>query len=404
MLDTIKKNLIVKVDGYRTLIHVSVISTFVLLFGYLSLSEPSLNWDMVAYIANALQYNTDNSIAQIQQMIFTELAESVSNEDFATFTNSPSREVLATDPEAFGQTIKFFYDARVVYIGILAAFMRLGMDPIFASYFISTSCSILSILLLAKLVPVRVPLGLCFSLPFIVLACGLLNVARYSSPDAMAALVTIGMYWLLVRNHLVVLLLLMPLTVFVRTDLILLMPMFLTYLFLFKRISRIFIVFIGLATVATYLTLNNIIVDGDPWSSLIGYNYGIKPTHPADYVFTVTLSNYFSYIITGIKSFSYNPLFFMFCALTVTGLFLFASRFFFNPNQQPISRQHTDLTFLIISCITYVGLHFLLFPVTWIRFFAAQYSLVTVVVLWATLAILAERNYSDRTDVNLLDK
>ena len=63
-----------------------------------------------------------------------------------------------------------------------------------------------------------------------------------------------------------------------------------------------------------------------------------------------------------------------------------------------------DLMFLLVSCVAYVAVHFLMFPVTWIRFFAAQYSLVTVVVLWATLAILAERNYSDRSEVNLLDK
>lgn len=404
MLDSLKTSLIEKVDSFRNIIHAGIVSTFVLLFFYLSLSEPTLNWDMLAYVANALQYTTDLTVAQIQHTIFTNLSQTVSAEDFAAFTNSPSREVLATDPVAFGQTIKFFYDARIVYIGILAGLMKMGMDPFFASYFISTTCSVLSILLLAKLIPIRIPLGLCFALPFIVLACGLLNVARFSSPDALAALTTIFMYWLLIRDRVAILLVMLPLSVLVRTDLILLMPMFLSYLFLYKRFSRVIIVFSGLLTIATYLTLNHVIVDGDPWSSLIGYNYAIKPTHPAEYVFTVTLSNYFSYIITGIKSFSYNPLFFMFCALSITGIFMFGSRFFFNPNGQPISRQHRDLSFLILSCIAYVVIHFFMFPVTWIRFFTAQYSLVSVVVLWATLAILAERNYSDRVDVNLLEK
>lgn len=403
-MDTFNFKLIDSVNSHRTILHVLVIITFTVLFGYMSLSEPTLNWDMIAYVANAYQYNTGSSIAEIQQMIYANLSRTISAEDFAKFYNSPSRVVLSTDPEAFGQTIKFFYDARVVYIGILAALMNLGMDPFFASYFISTTCSVLSILLLSRLLPIQMPLGLCLSLPFIVLACGLLNVARFSSPDALAALVTIVMYWLLVRNYLVALLLLLPLSVLVRTDLILLMPMFVGYLFVANRISRTFLIFSGIVTVATYLILNHIIVDGDPWSSVIGYNYGVKPTHTDDYIFPITISSYLSYIVIGIKSFSYNPLFFMICALWVTGMFLFGSRFFFNPNNQSISRQHMDLMFLLVSCVAYVAVHFLMFPVTWIRFFAAQYSLVTVVVLWATLAILAERNYSDRSEVNLLDK
>jgi len=370
------------VDNHRGLIRTVLTLPFIVLFGYLSLSEPTLNWDMIAYVANAIQYSGDSTPAEIQQFIFTQLPHSVPPEDLAKFTNTPNRLVLSTNPEAFNQTIHFFYDARVVYIGALALLMNLGMDPFFASYFIS----------------------MCFSIPFVALACGLLDVARFSSPDSLATFVIISMYWLLNRNYLFALLLLLPMSIFVRTDLVILMPMFLGYLYILNRYSRLLIVLSGLATLAAYIVLNQFIVNGDPWSSLIGYNFGNKPTHPADFSFTVTFGNYVTYLIDGIKSFSYNPLFFMFCALAVTGGFMFGSRFFFNPNNQPVSRQHLDLLFLLVSCVAYVGFHFLLFPVTWIRFFAAQYSLVTVVVLWATLSILAERNYSNREEVDLMAK
>lgn len=396
--------LITRISRYRTHIQLFVTVPFLVLFSYLSLSEPTLNWDIIPYVANAMQYVSGLSIAEIQQSIYSSLRSGIPAEDMARLLNTPSRVALSTDPVAFGQTLEFFYDVRLVYIGILAVLIELGMNPFFATYFISTVCSVASVLLLSRLIPVKLPLGMCFALPFVVLACGLLNVARLSSPDALATLVTIVMYWLLIRNKMVLLLLLIPFTIFVRTDLILLMPIFLGYLFFFNRIGRPLIICCAVVSMLAYFVLNNVMFDSDPWTSLIGYNYGPKPTHPADYSFPVTIASYFSYVVIGLKSFSYNPLFFIFCALSVTGIFIFGSAFFFNPNRRAVSRQHSDLLFLFVSCVAYVIVHFIMFPVTWIRFFAAQYTLVAVVVLWATLAILSERNYSNRNDVSLLDK
>lgn len=387
---------------YRSHLHKLILGLFAILFTYLSLSEPALNWDMLPYVANALQYIGDQPIEQLHQSIYQNLEAQVSAAEFATFTNTPSREVIAQDPEAFRQTIAFFYDARLVYTGILAGMIKLGVDPFFATYLISTICAILSVFLLANLIPKQLPIGLCFALPFIALACGILNVARLSTPDALATLVTIGLYWLLVRNRITWLLAAFPLIIFVRTDLILLMPLFLIYLWALSRAPRIQIVLSAVLTIAAYLTLNHFIVDGDPWSSLIGYNYGVKPTHPDTYSFHIAPSDYLSFVITGLKSFSYNPMFFMYCALSITGIFLFASRFFFGSDKQAASSLNFDLLFLLVSCVIYIVVHFLLFPVTWIRFFAAQYSLVAVIVLWATLSILAERNYSDRSNNDLL--
>ena len=386
----------------RARVHFGVLSVFLALFAYLSLSEPALNWDIFAYVANAKQYIGDQPVEELHRSIYQDIQKQISDIDFARLHNTSSRATIMLDPTAFEQTIEFFYDARIIYTGILAAFIKFGMDPFFASYFISTVCAMLSVLLLARLIPIAFPMGLCFALPFVTLGCGLLTVARLSSPDALAALMTIVLYWLLIRNRIFCVLLLLPTLVFVRTDLILLMPLFLGYFFLTKRMHIALIVLSGLATVAAYLTLNHVIVDGDPWSSLIGYNYGIKPTHPLDYTFDITISMYISYLVAGLKSFSYNPMFFVICSLAVTGIFLFASRFFYNPENRPVSQQHADLLFLLVSSVAYIGIHFLLFPVTWTRFFAAQYSIVAVVVLWATLSLLAERNYSSRVDVDLM--
>jgi len=309
---------------------------------------------------------------------------------------------LSQDPEAFRQTTAFFYDYRVVYTYINAAFIKLGFNPITVIYTLSVVYAVISALLLSRLIPVRAPLGMYFVLPFIALSCGLFTVARLATPDALATLTTITLYFLLLRNRVTLLLILLPLTIFIRTDLIILTGLFFAYFFFTNRISKLAVVASALATLGTYLILNYVIVEHDAWSSLIGYNFGDKPTRPADYVFDVTIAGYFSYIMKGLVSFSYNPIFFVFCMLAITGIVQFSSRFFFNRDDSKVSLQHADILFLLVSCIAFLGLHFMLFPVTWTRFFAAQYSLVAVVVIWTTLAILAERNYSTRESMDLL--
>ena len=188
------------------------------------------------------------------------------------------------------------------------------------------------------------------------------------------------------------LLLLLPVSVFVRTDLIILAAIFQGYLLLTARFPRILVVISGLATIACYLLLNNYIVDGDPWSSLIGYNFGEKPVYTEDYTFVVTFKNYLSYIAEGLRTFSYEPRFFMFGFMVISGLIMFSARIFYYPNER-ISVKHQNMLFILVSSILYIGAHFMLFPVNWVRFYAAHYAIVVVVVLWAAMILLAQRNY-----------
>jgi len=375
----------------RTIICLTFLTAFSLLFGILALSAPFLEWDMLAYVANATVNLTELSARDIHELVYTQLQWAVPSEDYQRLIGSESRAALATNPEAFWQTSEFFYDARVIYIGLLSALMYFGVEPFFASYFISTICVIISIFLLANLLPVTLPYGVCFSLPFVVFSCGLFELARFSTPDALAALVTVAMYWSLMRNGWY-LLLLLPASVFIRTDIIILAAIFHSYLFLTARFPRVHVVASAVATVVAYLILNNYIVDGDPWSSLIGYNFGEKPIYPLDYTFTVTLRNYLAYILDGLRSFSYEPRFFMFGFMVTSGLFMFTARYFYYPNER-LSADHQNMLFVLVSSVVYLAGHFMLFPVNWIRFFAVHYALVVVTVLWAAMILLAQLNY-----------
>ncbi len=375
---------------------------FILIFAMLSISAPIYEWDLIPYMANALHLVSGQPTESLHAPIYENLKQSIPPDSYDKLIGSPTRLVLSQDPEAFRQTAAFFYDSRVVYTYINATFIKLGFNPISVIYTFSVFCAVISSLLLSRLIPVRAPLGMYFVLPFIALSCGLLNVARIATPDSLATLTTITLYFLLIRNRVLLLLFILPLTIFIRSDLIILTGLFFAYFFFTNRISKVAIVSSALATLIAYLILNHIITEHDAWSALIGYNFAEKPTHPAEYEFIVTLSGYISYIMKGLVSFSYNPIFFVFCMFSVTGIVLFSSRFFFANGQTKVSLQHADILFLLVSSVAFLGLHFMLFPVTWTRFFAAQYSMVAVVVVWTTLAILAERNYSTRDSMDLL--
>ena len=360
---------------------------FIISLATLTIAKPVYEWDLLAYMANAMRTGQDLSITDLHASVYQAAIAGVPPEDYARLIESPSRLILSGDAEAFSQTIRFFYDARIIYIHIMSTLLSLGIEPVFAFYSFSTLCVVLSYLLLARLIPVPIPMGMHIVLPFIVLAFGLMYVARLATPDALAALCTIALYYLLFRNRIYWLLLLFPFMIFIRTDLILLLGLFYIYFLFAKRVPRVFVILSGAATVGAYLVINNFIVEGDAWSSLINYNFGEKPTHPAEYVFRITPTDYFNYLWEGIFSFSYTPMVFVFIVFSISGSILLMAQYVESSGKVKMSQLQKDLLFLFLSGAAYFVLHFLLFPVSWLRFFAAQYTLCVSVVCWCLFSM-----------------
>lgn len=377
-------------------------AVFILALSTLTISKPVYEWDLLAYMANSMRLMQEVSLPELHQRVYQAVLAAVPSEDYVRLIESPSRLILSRDSEAFAQTITFFYDARIIYIWVMSKLLALGIEPVFAFYFFSTFCVVLSYLLLARLVPVAAPMGVHLVLPFIVLAFGLMYVARLATPDALAALCTIALYFLLFRDRIYWLLFLLPLIIFVRTDLILLAALFYSYFLIYNRAPRIFVIFSGFFTVAAYVALNKFLVDADPWSSLIGYNFGEKPTHPADYIFPITLSDYLKFLWIGILSFSYSPMVFVFIVFTICGTILLTTRFVEASGIERMPPLQRDLLFLFISSFLYFVLHFLLFPVSWLRFFTAQYTLVATMVCWFLFYLQCARHSAPRDGLEFL--
>ena len=375
---------------------------FIVSLSILTITKPIYEWDLLAYMGNAMGVAQNVSPSDLHATVYQAIKTGVPPDDYARLIGSPSRLILSKDPEAFSQTLAFFYDARIIYIRIMSTLLELGFKPVFAFYFFSTLCVILSYLLLSRLIPVAIPMGMHIVLPFITMAFGLMYVARLATPDALAALCTIGLYFLLFRNRMYCLLLLLPVLIFVRSDLILLTGLFYLYFLGTNRAPKILVLLSLITTIAAYGVLNYFLIEADPWSSLIGYNFGEKPTHPSDYNFPITVTDYMGYLWQGILSFSYAPMVFVFAVFSISGTILLTMRYVKASGNINMSQLQRDLLFLFLSGIAYFILHFLLFPVSWLRFFAAQYTLAATVVCWCLFSLHSMQHRDPRKGLGFL--
>jgi len=57
---------------------------------------------------------------------------------------------------------------------------------------------------------------------------------------------------------------------------------------------------------------------------------------------------------------------------------------------------YSDLLFTLLSSLVYVVLHFLFFPVSWVRFYSAQFALAMSLVVYMLLRAAITLNQQDK--------
>jgi hypothetical protein len=337
---------------------------------------------MVAYVASAKAYQTKDPQA-LQTDVYRLLRDSVPAPTYSDLTSGHLRHLRATDPESFRQHLPFF-QTRVAYVGSILALWTLGMNPFFASYFISVGCTALAIAVLAFLIPGRPPLLYLLVLTFIVRSSGFSDLARHSTPDAMAVLATLVCYALAFRGR-KLLLIVLPACVAIRTDLILVLPGFYLFLWLTQPLARRLIIASALSSVALFGALNSIFGNYG-WSTVFDYTFSHQSAYPADYAHVVTLNSYFEALASGVQSVENAPRILKYLALAAAGsALLLWQPHWMRRSVQPFS---AGLRLAFGSSLAYTILHFLLFPATWGRFFAGQYALIFALATYVALEVM----------------
>lgn len=176
-------------------------------------SNPAHNWDLVGYVAAALSRDGLSGRA-LTEATYASVRSEVSPDRYATIVSAPYAKTVHDDPESLRQQIPF-YSIRTAYVSLIRWLELPGQSYARRTYLISAFFAALSVLMLAALATaIGAPL---LAVPFVAVGLGLPELARLSTPDALACFSSLLAAWLLVRRSpgLHVAILLLPLA---RTD------------------------------------------------------------------------------------------------------------------------------------------------------------------------------------------
>ncbi|MEO6825265.1 MAG: hypothetical protein ABI167_11205 [Nitrosospira sp.] len=254
----------------------------ILMYGIL---KPHRNWDMVAYVAAA--YHKDGYRgADLNRVTYEDVKKTVSDRRFSLLTTGEYSGTVFKDPASLAQQIPF-YSIRVAYVELIRWLGKTGLSYARSTFVISACFAALSVLMLGLIIsrtPVPMPM-----LPVIVAVTGYTDLARLSTPDAMACFFSlVGIHSLMAKGRVVFLVAaILPL---IRTDFILLSGLLMGYAYVQgKRLFALLSLLIAAGFYFLVTTLNG------SYGYLTLFNFSLigSPTpYPADLVISTRPGDY----------------------------------------------------------------------------------------------------------------
>lgn len=344
--------------------------------------RPYYNWDLIAYVAAAKRIDTSDPV-QIHRFAYEELRRSVPP---GTYTQRVSgneyQAAVSSDPQVLAEQLRF-YRFRPIYVWAVYGLYRGGLDIVFASHLVSGIAVVLGVGLLYALGRRRLARPFLYALPILAVALGLLQIARLSTPDALAFLGVVAAAYLFLemRPGLVVL---APALIAVRTDLILFTLPLLLYLLLRTGGRRRVAVALAIV-VAVFLTWYLPVRYGNPGWLTTFYFWFMERSHVlAGASVSPTLDQYLWALVRGIWQAANDGAFVLHIVIAGWTLALIRARGMFEGWDRLLDSRPAALALI---CIGYVAAHFVLYPEPVARFFVAEYTLTTLVLF----AFLSER-------------
>ncbi|MBA2658811.1 MAG: hypothetical protein H0U72_04480 [Nitrosospira sp.] len=350
--------------GYRYGICI-LTATIILIFGLL---KPEHNWDMIAYVA-ASYYKDGYRGPDLTRETYEDIKKEVSSKTFSKLITGKYRETVFGDPSSLEQQIPF-YSIRVGYIELIRLLKKVGLNYAKSTYVISAIFASLSVLVLGLIVlTTTVPIGI---LPIVVAVTGYTELARLSTPDAMACFFSLlGIYSLMKKERLIFLVAaILPL---IRTDFILLSGLLMIYTYLHGR--RFLSLFSLLFSVAFYILINKL-YGNYGYLTLFNFTFiGSLTPYPAD----IVISHKFSDYLIPYALLLNNLIFHSHSAIYVLAVYLLWLK-------RDQVKAHADYYYLFGIPLVFTIAHMLLFPTMQYRFFVFSASLILV---WS-LSVLSQ--------------
>lgn len=354
----------------RALMIVALLS---LLSGNLYRAHPHYNWDLLPYVAVAYRLGGD-APEEAHRRAYGAARAAIPADRFDVLTRSDVyRQTMADDPGAFQQQLSF-YSVKPAYPLLILALERLGANPVRASILVSRAAYVaVGLVLLLWLSSFLAPAAAVvsawatMSLPFA------LDLARFSSPDAVSTLLVLTALWLVFQaGRFPAGALLLVLSLLVRPDNLLWVLAVAAFGAVRMDRARMAVAFSGAAALL-YVGLATL--SGHPgWATLFHHSFVERLTHPETFEPSLSPLGYLRIYLRESHPVNLPPFLALFGLL---GAWLFRSRL----------REHgwSDrwVGFLAVAG-GFAVLHWLLYP-DGDRFLVAAYGGI-VVLLLRTLA------------------
>lgn len=342
---------------------------------YKSYSQPRYNWDIVGYVAATKSIDTKNK-KLLHRATYLHLKRTLPKRDYAHLHSNRYERRVATDPDALQEQLPY-YQIRPFYIGLLYLASKVGVSLSFATHFVSALAVVLGLFLLYLLSLRYLPNTLSATLPVFALLYGAIEIGQLSTPDGLAYLSLFLLVLLFLRRQYTLLFLCLPLSLTIRTDLLLFHLPLLALLFLSHTRLRKKVALTSVGLVAIYLFINHT-YNHPGWSTLMFHTF----LHPQPYPFAspppFAPEHFFQILSKGLSSLPTNKPFLLFVLLASAFLIKLKEASRAHSWTYLLSQPFVQLT---LVCIIFTVSHFLAFPAIWSRFFAASYTIATFSLL-----------------------
>lgn len=343
----------------------------------LALFRPHLNWDVLGYSAAVKAYETLDANV-LHGFAYGELERVAPAETIAKLVpldTSTYRGAVHADPKAFAEQLTY-YRVRVGYVLLVRLLFGLGIDIVTATYLVSALSVYLGILILCAIVLREIHSPFVYVVPLFALIAGTLELAKSSSPDALAFLGVMLASLFFLRGNLLVFAVL-PMLITVRVDLVLFCIPLLVYLAIDPK-WRLVSVSSAFALLGVYAWLGA--VYGHPrWASIVyACNFGGTP-FPLTAPPAASAALYGTMMAKGLYAMTIDRAFLVFAAMiwfAVFGIPILKRA----PGER-IYVPRDKVEALFYASAFYCGSHFLLLPLLWERYFTTHYLLAEVALL-----------------------
>jgi hypothetical protein len=344
----------------------------------ISLVKPMLNGDIIPYVGSAKSYETRNAIA---------IHEFTQKETEAVIPKTVLKKLISTDdgdnnlvlenPEQFFKLLNL-YRIRVAYTGMIWLLSQMGINAATASYLISAVCVSIGLIVLYWIAKLHLDIALAYLLPPFGMVCGMLTLARLSTPDGMAFLGVMICIFLNLQGCRMGLYAL-PSLVLIRTDLLFFAIALIFFTFLSDRTIKNDAIFSASASIFLFILLNHY-MEYPGWAAI--FSISLLPGRGLYGPFEVTLSDYAMAAWSGLKSAIEDKSFLLYLIGIGSILYIRRDSFFDDLKNKEMSARYLRI---ILSSISFVSIHFIIFPAIWERHFVHQY-LIGILSIMALLS------------------